>query len=415
MVGWIGIYLPYWPLWLADRGMSSTQIGLLLAMSPWIRTFANPLAGYWADRSGRADRLIRGLSIALIGGILCLSVARGFGGLLLGMVGLGLVFAPIIPLTDGLAVGAEAEGRLRYGPVRLWGSVAFIVASWFGGELVERHGEPIVLWILVGLAVTIAAASMLLPAGARPARDPGASDQAAPAAATSPASPAPSPSPSPWSRPFVGMLLVASMLNAGHAVLYAFGTQHWRTHGLDEGTVGLLWAEGVVAEIILFALAARLDRWITPRRLWLLAGLGGVIRWSMLASTVALPWIVLGQALHALTFGAAHLAVMAYIRSNVAPGARGRAATGYSAVGTGLAMGVALPLAGLLYDRVAGDAYWVMTGLAGVGLLLSVALRIGSPRQHSPLSSARQPTSKASSTDSVTEPQAASPHTAKST
>lgn len=364
LLGWVGIYLPYWPLWLADRGMSSTQIGLLLAMSPWTRALANPLAGQWADRSGRSDRLIRGLSIALIGGITCFLAVRGFGGLMLGMIGLGLLFAPIIPLVDGLAVGAEAEGRLRYGPVRLWGSVAFIVASWIGGELLERQGEPVILWILIGLAVTIAAVSMLLPAGTRPDLVPGASDE---------------PAPSPWSRSFVGMLVVASLLHAGHAVLYAFGTLHWRTHGLDESTVGLLWAEGVVAEIILFGLAARLSHWITPRRMWLLAGAGGVIRWGLLASTVALPWLALGQALHALTFGAAHLGAMAYIRSQVAPGARGRAATGYSAVGTGLAMGIGLPLAGVLYDRFAGDAYWVMAAFAGLGLLMALALRTGAP------------------------------------
>lgn len=404
-LGWVGIYLPYWPLWLADRGMTPTQVGLLLAMTPWTRALANPAAGYWADRSGRADRLIRGLSVALIGGLTVFFVARGFVGLLLTMIGLGLVFAPIIPLTDGLTVSAEAQGRLRYGPVRLWGSVAFIVASWFGGELLESQGEPVILWALIGLAGAIAIASMLLPAGARPTRSPGGLDE---------------PAASPWSRPFVSMLVVASLFNAGHAVLYAFGSQHWRAHGLDEGTVGLLWAEGVVAEIILFALAARLDRLITPRRLWLLAGLGGVIRWGVLATTVALPWLVLGQALHAFTFGAVHLGAMATIRSHVAPGARGRAATGYSAIATGLAMGVALPLAGVLYDRLTGDAYWVMAGLAGAGLLLTVGLRIDArddrgPRQHRPLSSARQPTSKASSTDSVTGPHASSPHTAKST
>ena len=76
----------------------------------------------------------------------------------------------------------------------------------------------------------------------------------------------------------MGFLVTAALLHGGHAVLYAFGTQHWRAHGIDEGTAGLLWAESVLAEILLFAIATRVDRWLTPRSMWLLAGATGALR-----------------------------------------------------------------------------------------------------------------------------------------
>lgn len=397
LFGWMGVYLPYWPVWLAERGMSPAQVGVLLAMTSWTRVLANPLAGHWADRSGRPHHLVQRLSLLLVITLFSFTFVEGFASLLVAMIGAGLTFGPIIPLIDGLTISADAEGRLRYGPVRMWGSAAFILTSWIGGELLERQGEPIVLWMLMALAGMIAAASLLVPAGASYTK-PLPSDPAAPEPHESPGSvpapsgspepheppgsvPAPSgppepphppqPPPSPWSRHFVGVLAMASLLHAAHAVLYGFGTQHWRTHGLDEGTVGLLWAEGVIAEIILFALAPRFDRWLSPRGLWLLAGSAGVLRWGLLASTVAIPWLVVGQVLHALTYGALHLGVMATIRRHVAPGARGRATTSYAAIATGLALGLALPLAGVLYEHLAGDAYWVMSGLAFAGLLLA--------------------------------------------
>lgn len=376
---WMGAYLPYWPVWLADRGMSPTEVGFLLGVAPWTRVIASPLAGRWADRHGRADRLATALSIAWVVAMASFALASGFGDLLLIMIAVGLVHAPLVPLVDGLTIAAEAEGRLRYGPVRLWGSASFIAASWVGGELLELHGEAVVLWILVGAAAVSAVASALLPArigGAISADASSASTPEAVAATVAVASAEPELPPfSARAWPFVGFLVVTALLHAGHAVLYAFGTQHWRAHGLDTSTAGLLWAESVLAEIVLFAYAARVDRWLTPRSLWLLAGSTAAVRWAVLASTVALPWLVVTQALHAFTYGALHLGAMAYIRQRVPANARGRATTLYSAAATGLALGIALPLAGELYDQLAGGAYWVMSGLALLGTLVALGLR----------------------------------------
>jgi len=361
---WMGAYLPYWPVWLAHSGMSPSEVGILLGITPWARVIASPIAGHWADRTGRADRLATVLSVLWVLAMASFTLVSGFWGLLLIMIAVGLAHAPLIPLLDGLTIAAEADGRLRYGPVRLWGSASFIAASWVGGELLEQHGEAIVLWILVGAAAVTAVGSTLLPGGTR-----------APAGPEAPATESPPASFSARSWPFIGFLVVTALLHAGHAVLYAFGTEHWRAHGIDASTAGLLWAESVVVEIVLFAHADRLDRWLSPRGLWLLAGATAVVRWTVLGSTVALPWLVATQALHAFTYGALHLGAMAYIRQRVPASARARATTLYSAAATGLALGIALPLAGELYDHMAGEAYWVMAGIAALGMLVALGLR----------------------------------------
>lgn len=368
---WMGAYLPYWPVWLAHRGMSPSEVGILLGVIPWTRVIASPLAGAWADRHGRADRLAMGLSVVWVLALASFTLVSDFPGLLLIMIAVGLVHAPIIPLLDGLTIAAESEGRVRYGPVRLWGSASFIAASWIGGELLELHGEAVVLWILVGAAAATVVGSACLPADERPTPSSSGEGLATPEGPATPDGPAFS----ARSWPFVGFLVVTALLHAGHAVLYAFGTQHWRAHGLDESTAGLLWAESVLAEIVLFAYAARVNRWLTPRSLWLLAGATAAVRWAVLASTEALPWLVATQALHAFTYGALHLGAMAYIRQQVPVAARGRATTLYSAASTGLALGIALPLAGELYDHMGGDAYWTMSGFALLGTVLALGLR----------------------------------------
>ena len=165
--------------------------------------------------------------------------------------------------------------------------------------------------------------------------------------------------------------MIAGLLHLSHAVLYAFGTTHWRAAGLDDGTIGLLWAESVIAEILLFAIAPRVLSGVSPRTLWMLAGAAGLIRWTVLGSTTTLVWVALTQALHGLTFGALHLGAMAYLRQQVPDAARGHATTLYSAAAAGLALGIGLPLAGQLYQEVSGQAYWLMSACSGLGMVLA--------------------------------------------
>lgn len=382
---WMGTYLPYWPVWLADRGMTATQVGLLLGTASWTRLVSSPIAGRFADRRRNAHRLVSGLAFATSICFVAFHWAHGFWTLAALMVVLGLLVAPIIPLIDGIALGLESRGRLSYGPVRLWGSVAFIAASWLGGVALEAHGDGVVWWLLMGAAGLVVGMTLLLPRPAAASPEPEAEPTSAAASSEPRAEPtrpsvaeptAPdAPEFSPRSRPFVAFLLIATLLHLSHAVLYAFGTQHWRGSGLDESTVGLLWAESVVAEIILFALAPRLDRWLSSRRLWLAAAIAGAIRWTMLAGTVALPGLVVAQALHGLTFGALHLGAMRYLRRHVPEHARGHATTLYSAAGSGLALGIGLPLAGVLYGELQGGAYWAMAACSALAALLLLVLR----------------------------------------
>ena len=49
----IGLYLPYFPVWLESRGFTAEQIGLVIALPAWLRIVTTPLLAGLADRSGR--------------------------------------------------------------------------------------------------------------------------------------------------------------------------------------------------------------------------------------------------------------------------------------------------------------------------------------------------------------------------
>lgn len=360
----MGIHLPYWPVWLASRGMDPEAVGLLLGVGLWAR-LASPLFGRLVDRGARADMIVRALALGTLGAYVGFGAAEGLVGLLTWALLLGIASSPIMSLFDGQAVTAVARGRLDYGRVRAWGSAAFIVASLLGGALLEGRPEELIRWTLVASAAALVIGSWVLPRAARLPRATGPSPTVRELLA----------------RPGVVLFLAtAAALQGSHAVLYGFGTQWWQRVGIDESTIGALWAEGVLVEIGLFAVGTRLARRVGPAGLLAIAGIGGIVRWPALAFTTSLPALFAIQSLHAASFAAMHLGAITWIRQHVPADAVHRATALYAAVASGLALGVGLPVAGALYERYAGDAYWFMAIPSLAGLLLALSLRARSHR-----------------------------------
>ncbi len=348
-----GVQLPYWPVWLASTGVSSVQVGVLLGVGTWARLVA-PVLGSWADRSARARPLLLAAGAGVLACYLAFDPNLGFAALLGLSLTLGLAGAPITPLLDGIAVHAAAAGRIDYGRVRLWGSAAFIAAAVFGGRMLEGRAPSIVLTTL-----QLAAAVLLLAL---------AFVRAPP--------PSPSPAPTPWRvvlrQPGLLRLLGAvACLHGSHAVLYGFGTAHWREVGLDDTTIGALWGVGVLAEVVLFALGGPVVRVCGAGGLLVVAGAGATVRWSATAVLEGVVPLVAISVLHAASFAAMHLGAISWIRDHVARDRVHRSVALYGAVSSGIALGVAMPLAGVLYERIGARAWFAMAGLAALGLALA--------------------------------------------
>lgn len=352
----LGLHLPFWSLWLESKGLSLQQIGLLLAVAAWIRIAATPAIGQLADRWRHGRLLIP---------LLALTAAAGYGGFLTAE-GLFLLlilqaatfssFMPLIPLADARTLAAGRRFGFDYGRVRLWGSLTFILGSTGGGWLLGYSGLELLPWLLLGVMLVAAWLGLLLPS------EPPAKGRRAGGMMSL-----------LRNRRFLAVLLASALLQSSHALLYGFASLHWRAAGLGEGMIGALWTLGVLAEIVLFAGGPRLIRILGPRGLLLLGGAGGLIRWPLLAVTTDPLLLVPAQALHALTFGASHLGAMHLIALHAPPSLASTAQTLNAAVTGGIAMGGALYTAGWLFERLGGDAFYLMTFLSLSGLLVAAA------------------------------------------
>ncbi len=356
----VGVVLPFFPAVLAGRGLSAEEVGVVLATGSAVRLLAGPLGGRLADALGEPRRvLVLGAAVAACAAA-GFGLAAGFLTLLVVQILYAMAFAPVIPLSDALAVTASrAPGGFDYARVRAVGSIAFILAALGTGQVVALFGIGLAPWLMVGaLAATSLAARHLPRDGAAPAGK-------AAASGFFDALRVPT---------FRRLLIVSALIQGSHAMYYAFGTLHWQAAGLSPGLIGALWSTGVVAEILLFLWGRQAVARFGLVGLSLIAALGGVVRWGVTAETVFVPLLFLVQVLHGATFGAQHLAAMNVLGRVIPPREAATAQTLHQALGVGLWSGLLMAASGPLYAALGGQGFWVMAALCAAALPAALGL-----------------------------------------
>ncbi len=351
----IGVQQPFWPVWLQSSGLSAGDIGLILSLSIGIKMLSAPAAAHVADRTGERKRLMVLLALIAAFAFAQFAFARSLWPILLISLVYFAASPPIMSLAESVTVQAARLGRADYGRVRLWGSFSFIACAALAGEVLTMAPVDAVYWMILGLQVLVLVTCLCMP---------GLSDE---------------PSRSPRlpvvevaaDRRFMGFLAACGLIQASHGVYYGFGAIAWKAAGYSEAIIGLLWAEAVVAEIILFAFGSHLLRLLSALPLVAVAGAAAAIRWIGFGLTEALPALIVLQLLHAFSFGAAHLAAINHIAGSIAPSLSATAQSLYSGLVWGLFLGGGLLAAGYLFETIGNGAYFVMSVPALAGVLIT--------------------------------------------
>jgi PPP family 3-phenylpropionic acid transporter len=352
-----GIYLPFWSVWLKGEGIPPETIGILLGAGLVARFLGSLLiAPRVKDPSYliTALRLLALLSLAFAVGF---CFGNGWAWLMLVIAGFNLFFSPLVPLTDALAATWQRQITLDYGRVRLWGSLAFVIGSALTGKLVSVWGHNA---ILISLLVSILAmlVGMLLKPSVLPQGEARAQN---------------TPSRS-WREllsegPVWRFLLCVTLLQGAHAGYYSFASIYWEEAGYSAATIGYLWSLGVVAEVVIFASSNFLFRRWNARNLLLLSAVCGLLRWSLMATTTEIGWLLLVQVLHCGTFTVCHLAAMRFIAAR--QGAEViRLQAVYSALAMGGGIAVMTVVAGFLFEHYQGGVFWVMVAVVVPALFI---------------------------------------------
>lgn len=354
-----GAYMPFWSLWLASRGITADQIGLLLGLGLALRFVGNLSIMSRAKQASMLIPICRYLAIASLIGFAGFYLCGSFWPIFALMVMINFIYPTMMPLSDSIAARMMLQIKMDYGKVRLWGSAAFIVASTLVGLLVQHFGADWVLHsIMLGLFL-LCGLVFFVPMSPAP-QD--ANVQGSRASFSSLLK----------SKPFMLFLLVTSLLQGSHAAYYGFSALYWKSHGYAENLIGYLWGLGVMAEILMFAASRRLLARFSYQQLFYVGAIGCLIRWSMLASTTELVWLAVAQLLHSVTFCVSHLAALRYMTQQLPAQQVIPAQTLYAALPTGMVTALLTAGVGFGFTQWQGGVFWGMAVLALPVFLIKV-------------------------------------------
>jgi len=253
---------------------------------------------------------------------------------------IGLGYGTVLPLVEATIL--ERLPRRRYGWLRLWGSVGFVVAASVAVPAVNRDIRTAFPLIL---AVTLA----VLWLGCLPfevaSHPPRKVERTRLSAAV-------------W-----GLLVILTLNQAVHGPYYAFFSIHLKDNGFSSLVVGVMWSLGVAAELCAFMAGPWLESRLGLRRILGLALLLAPLRWLILSAPLSTATLVIAQVGHAATYALAHLAGIQLVQANAPAGSVRYAQALYSGLCFGLGIVVGSALSGPIFGRYGGSGSFLIAAV----------------------------------------------------
>ena len=352
LFGLSGTQLPFFPVWLRAIGIDPSWIGIISAVPAVTRFTTLPFLTNLAERRRALRGALIATGFASTLGFVLVGLQRETIAVFLAFVVTACVWTPMVPLTDAYALRGVVRYGINYGPVRLWGSAAFILGALGCGYLIDVIDARHLIWIMVTVAALGALASLAL----RPL------ETVAPSATT-----AHSDDRLLRSGSFLVIIAASALVQGSHAAYYAFSAINWQVHGLGGLTIAGLWALGVVAEIIVFATSPRFT--LAPSTLVVIGALSAAARWSITAQEPSVALLAVVQLGHGLSFGLTQVGTMELLVRHVPVHmmARGQ---GYYTACSGIITSSASIVSGVLYASYGQGVYYVMAAMAASGALV---------------------------------------------
>ena len=342
----LGGLFSFFNIFLQERGMSGTQIGLISALPPIVALISNPFWGAVADR-WRAHQRVLAL-LAITSGVASLTFIwiSGFWALLAISCIVTFFRTPIMAIVDAMVMSIIARNPdVNYGPQRVFGSFGWILFSLSAGYVVTYFSiNMIFIFHFVMLAGMCGLLSLKLPVEPRTAD---AIDYVAGLRAMLRM-------PSYRALLFFMVCFGAAMAGALNFV----GINVMRLGGAAT-LIGLTNAVSAIVEVPVLFLGPIWFRRVSYRTTIWLSGTGFAIVWLLAALATEAWHITVAAAIMGVFFGLVWTAVVSFANARAPDGLRASAQTFAQAAHGGLGLALGSFASGILWDWASAPAVYL--------------------------------------------------------
>ena len=291
----VGLFTPYWGLYLQDLKFNAVEIGALLSLFHFSRIIAPNFWGWLADHTGQRAKWIRLSSFLGVLGFFGVFWADTFYLMFFTMMAMSIFTSSTLPLAESLTLShlSTSKENNSYSRIRLWGSVGFITAAFLLGYLIDIFSIKTLVWGLLLAQLTIFILTFYIPEKKEQIIYPvkrSILDVIK-------------------NREVIAMLLGSGLMVSSHGLLYNFYSIFLTENNYSSFAIGALWSTGVIFEIFIFILMPKILKKINLKKILLISLALAVLRFFLIGNFVNNIYIIIfAQILHAATFGSFHVA-----------------------------------------------------------------------------------------------------------
>lgn len=351
----VAAYFPYLPVYYRSLGLGLDAIGLLAAGWSAAQLLGAPAWGNLADRHARASWTLPAAILVAAAGALGLAFARELPFVVVSALVMAFGLAGFGPVLDARSLELLGADRIRYGQLRAWGSVSFVVAAIAIGAVLDRTGVGALFALCLPLFLLAALVAATLPR--RGSTHVAVGFLAGTARVLR----------SRELTPFFGAALLVFL---ALQCVTAFYSVAYDALGGDRTGIGLAWAIGAAVETPIMFGYPRLARRFGGGRLLVLGAALFAVR-ALLTALATEPWVLVATSpIEGVAFGCFFISGVEHVGRHAPPGLSATAQGVYTAT-SGLAAILGSVLGGAIASATSLPIlFGVAAGLGAVATLL---------------------------------------------
>ena len=345
----LGVFVPYWGLYLQWQGFSAQEIGEITAIFLGARIIAPNLWAWLADFHGQRMRIVRVTSIIGTIAFSAILLDNSYIWIAVVMLVFSIFWNATLPQFEANTLQHLGNNSHHYSKIRLWGSIGFIFTVTALGIVFEKISIDLMPIALIITMTGIWIMSLSVPESSDynltnkqlPLRD----------ILKQPA--------------IIAFFTVCFLVILSHGPYYTFYSIYLEQNGYSRTLIGQLWALGVLAEVIVFIFMHRFIPRYGLRLILILSLLLSTLRWLLIGLFPNMITVLLfAQLLHAASFGTFHAAAIAWVHQHFVGKNQARGQALYSSIGFGAGGVLGSLTSGYLWDNPGPTFTFILAGIS---------------------------------------------------
>jgi len=349
-----GVFAPYFPLYLEYRGMSAGEIGIVMATAQATRIVGPNFWGWLADRTVHRLAIVRWTAVATCASFALLLAPGGFWWILPIFFANQFCGTGQIPVAEAIIAArlrGDPHAAARYGRLRAWGSIGFVVMVLAMGPVFDAFGIAVQPWLMVAMLALAAGASYLVhdaPHGEPTHERVSVRERLR----------------EPRVRWFFASVV---LMIFAHGVMYSFLSLYLKQLGYSKTDIGVFWVLGVLVEIVFFYVQGRFFKRFGVYPLLTATFVLAAIRFALIAEFAhVVVLLVIAQLLHAATFAVHHSASVLTVQRWFTGAAAARGQALYISLGYGVGGTAGSLAAAWLWSTISPSSAFLASSVASL-------------------------------------------------